>query len=91
MSIALELQDISARFGLTVFERIEQLLKLFNARLGLGLSLGFTGIGCVLQFGTRLVQFLLSFAALLFKLGEQFLSISQRLRTSAFQMLKQAA
>ena len=91
MSIALELQDISARFGLTLFERIEQLLKLFDARLGLGLSLGLASVGGVLQFGAGFVQFFLRFAALFLKLGEQFLSISQRLGASVFQMLKQAA
>ena len=91
MSVALELQDVIASFRLTLFQGIEQLLKLFNSRLGFGLSLGLAGIGRVLQFGARLVQFFLSFAALFFKLCEQFLSISQRLGASVFQMLKQAA
>ena len=91
MRIALELQDISACFGLAILERIEQLLKLFDPGLGLGLSLGFASIGGVLQFGAGLVQFFLCFATLFFKLGEQFLSISQRLGASVFQMLKQAA
>ena len=91
MSITLELQDISASFALTVFERVEQLLKLFDPSLGLGLSLGFASVGSVLQFCTGLVQFFLRFTALLLKLGEQFLSISQRLGASVFQMLKQTA
>ncbi|MCS3837971.1 hypothetical protein HNR03_002578 [Pseudomonas sp. JAI111] len=91
MSIALELQNVAARFGLTIFEGIEQVLKFFHRILGFGLRLGFSSCCGVLQFGTGLVQFLLRFSALLFQFGEQFFSISQGLRTSGFQMLEQTA
>lgn len=91
MSIALELQNVAARFGLTILEGIEQVLKFFHRTLRLGLCLGFTGCSSVLQFGTGLVQFFLRFSALFFQFGEQFFSISQGLGTSVFQMLEQAA
>ncbi|NMZ79728.1 hypothetical protein HBO26_10525 [Pseudomonas mandelii] len=91
LSIALELQNVAARFGLTILEGIEQVLKFFHRTLRFGLCLGFTGSCGVLQLGTGFVQFLLRFSALLFQFGEQFFSISQGLGTSVFQMIEQAA
>jgi len=79
LGIALELENVAARFGLTIFQRIEQVFQLFHRALGFGLCLGFAGRCCVLQFGARFVQFFLRLAALLFQLGEQFFSISQGL------------
>ena len=91
LGIALELQNVAASVGLTILQRVEQVFEFFDCSLGLVLRLGFTGSGCVLQFGAGLVQFFLRLAALLFQFGEQFFSISQGLRASVFQMLKQAA
>ena len=79
MSIALELQNVGARFGLTILESIEQVLKFFHRTLGFGLCLGLSGGRRILQFGAGLVQFFLRFSALLFQFGEQFFSISQGL------------
>jgi hypothetical protein len=91
LSIALELQDVAASFGLTILEGVEQVLKLLHCVLGFGLRLGLAGRRRVLQFGTVLVQFFLRFASLFFQFGEQFFSISQGLGTSGFQMLEQTA
>ena len=91
LSIALELQNVAASLGLTIFQRIEQVFELLDAVLCLGLCLGFAGACRVLQFGTGFMQFFLCFAALFFQFGEQFFSISQGLRTSGFQMFEQAA
>ncbi|MDQ0123885.1 hypothetical protein J2W17_002832 [Pseudomonas lini] len=91
LSIALELQDVAAGFGLTILEGVEQVLELLHCVLGFGLRLGLAGRRSVLHFGAGLVQFFLCFAALLFQFGEQFFSISQGLGTSGFQMLEQAA
>ena len=91
LSIALELQNVAAGFGLTIFQSVEQLFEFFHGRLGFVLSLGFAGSGGVLQLGARFVQFFLRLATLFFQLGEQFFSISQGLRASVFQMLEQAA
>ena len=91
LGIALELQNVAAGVGLTILQRIEQVFQFFHCAFGFGLCLGFTGSGCVLQFGAGFVQFFLRLAALLFQLGEQFFSISQGLRASVFQMLEQAA
>lgn len=91
LSVAFELQDVAARFGLAILEGIEQVLKFFHRIFGFGLRLGFAGRRSVLQFGPGFVQFFLRFSALLFQLGEQFFSISHSLGTSVFQMLEQAA
>ncbi len=91
MGIALEVQNVGAGFGLAILESIEQLFQLGNGVFGLGLCLGFSGGGSVLQFDAGVVQFFLRLAALFLKLGEQFLGISQGLGTGVFQMFKQAA
>ncbi|AHC85842.1 hypothetical protein X970_26690 [Pseudomonas monteilii SB3101] len=83
--------NISARLGLTFLEGIEQFFKFADGFLRLGLRLGFTGLGCVLQFQATVVQFFLSLATLLFQLGQQFFRISQRLRAGLFQVFEQAA
>ncbi|MNS32317.1 hypothetical protein D3C72_643960 [compost metagenome] len=91
LCIALELQNVAASVGLTILQGIEQVFQFFHCGLGFVLCLGFTGSGCVLQFGAGFVQFFLRLAALLFQFGEQFFSISQGLGASVFQMLEQAA
>ncbi|ROL92733.1 hypothetical protein BK635_24100 [Pseudomonas chlororaphis] len=91
LSVALELQNVGAGFGLTCLECIEQVFKFFHCVLGFGLCLGLAGRRGVLQFGARFVQFFLCLTALLFQFGEQFFSISQGLGTSVFQMFEQAA
>lgn len=91
LSITLELQNVAAGLGLTIFQCVEQLFEFFHRSLGFVLRLGFASGGGVLQFGARLVQFFLRLATLFFQLGEQFFSISQGLRASVFQMLEQTA
>ncbi|RMM51064.1 hypothetical protein ALQ76_05470 [Pseudomonas syringae pv. atrofaciens] len=91
LCITLEVQDVSAGFSLTILESVQQLFQLGHGTFGLGLRLGFSGSGSVLQLDTGVVQFFLRLAALFLKLGEQFLGISQGLGTGVFQMFKQAA
>ncbi|HCP54521.1 MAG: hypothetical protein CMK72_17270 [Pseudomonadaceae bacterium] len=91
LSIALELCDVFTRLRLTLFQCVEQIFKLIDCLARLGLRLGLTRLGGVLQFATRLVQFFLRFAALGFQLGQQFFSINQRLAARIFKVIKQAA
>ncbi|MRF42083.1 hypothetical protein GIJ78_16225 [Escherichia coli] len=76
---------------MTFLEGIEQFFKFANGFLRLGLRLGFTCLGRVLQFQATVVQFFLGLATLLFQLGQQFFRISQRLRAGIFQVFEQAA
>ncbi|KKA04252.1 hypothetical protein VP02_28975 [Pseudomonas ogarae] len=85
------MQNVGAGLGLTILQGVEQVFEFFHDLFGLGLCLGLASGGCVLQFGARLVQFFLRFAALLFQFGEQFFSISQGLGAGIFQMFEQAA
>ncbi len=91
LRVALELNNVITCFGLTIFQGLEQFFQFSAGSFCLGLGLGFAGSGSFLKFGTGFMQFFLSLAALFFQLGEQFLGISQSLRTGAFQMLEQAA
>ena len=91
MSIAFELGNVGAGFGLAILEGVQQVLKLFDSVFGFGLCLGLAGSGGVLQFGAGFVQFLLRLTALFLQFGEQFFCIGQGLGTSAFQMFEQAA
>ncbi|MNC40939.1 hypothetical protein D3C75_896820 [compost metagenome] len=91
LGIALELLDIRTGLGLTFLEGVEQFFKFANDFLRLGLRLGFTCLGRVLQFQATVVQFFLGLATLLFQLGQQFFRISQRLRAGIFQVFEQAA
>ncbi|MBC3478347.1 hypothetical protein HU747_22410, partial [Pseudomonas taiwanensis] len=91
LSIALELLDISTCLRLTVFERIEQLFKFANGFVRFALGLGFACLGRVLQLQATVMQFFLGLYALFFQLGQQFLSIRQRLGAGVFQMFEQAA
>ncbi|KNX80571.1 hypothetical protein DA83_17980 [Pseudomonas sp. 250J] len=75
---------------LAILERIEQVLKFSGDFLRLALSLGFTGLGGVLQLQASVMQFLLGLATLFFQLGQQFLGIRQRLGAGIFQMFEQA-
>ncbi|KLJ14153.1 hypothetical protein G1E_34560 [Pseudomonas sp. TJI-51] len=90
MGIALELLNVGARLGLTLLEGVQQFFKFSAGFLRFGLCLGFTGLGCTLQFQASVVQFFLRFATLLFQLCQQFFRISQRLRAGFFQMFEQA-
>ncbi|RNF64316.1 hypothetical protein EFJ98_27360 [Pseudomonas putida] len=76
---------------MTFLEGVEQLFKFANGFLRLGLRLGFTRLGRVLQFQATVVQFFLRLATLFFQLGQQFFRISQRLRAGFFQVFEQAA
>ncbi len=73
------MQNVGTGFSLTVLECIQQFFQFRHGALGLGLRLGLTDRGGILQLGARLVQFFLRFATLFFELGEQFLGISQSL------------
>ena len=63
-------------------------LMLLIFRLGLGL--GFTCHGSLLQLAARLMQFCLSLATLFFQLGQQLLGICQGFGTGILKVLKQA-
>ncbi|RMR97279.1 hypothetical protein ALP75_200050 [Pseudomonas syringae pv. actinidiae] len=69
MSITLEVQNVGAGFSLARFERIKQFFQFRHGIFGLGLRLGFSGGGSVLQFDAGVVQFFLRLAALFLKLG----------------------